>query len=145
MFLCVIRDGHSQRVLGCAMDSVQDPHLVERALRMTYTLRGDVSDELVFHADRGTQFASRQLWQVFQELGIAQSVGSSDVCFENAMPESFWSTLKTEFYDRKKRATRDEGRKAVARWIEIVCNRRRRRSAIGWPARRLRITDRCPN
>lgn len=66
-----------------------------------------------------------------RELGIAQSVGRTGVCFDNVMTESFWSTLKTEFYDRKKWATRDEGRKAVARWIEIVCNRRRRRSAIG--------------
>ena len=47
------------------------------------------------------------------------------------MAESFWSTLKTEFYDRKKWRTRNEARKAVARWIEIVYNRRRRHSSIG--------------
>ncbi len=131
LYLCVIRDGHSRRVLGWAMDSVQDSHLVERALRMAYTLRGEVPEGLVFHADRGTQFTSEQLWQVCQELGIAQSVGRTGVCFDNAMSESFWSTLKTEFYDRKKWATRDEARKAVARWIEIVYNRRRRHSSVG--------------
>ncbi|MGP5573751.1 IS3 family transposase [Corynebacterium casei] len=131
LYLCVIRDGHSRRVLGWAMDSVQDSYLVERALRMAYTLRGEVPDGLVFHADRGTQFTSNQLWQVCQELGIAQSVGRTGVCFDNAMAESFWSTLKTEFYDRKKWATRDEARKAVARWIEIVYNRRRRHSSSG--------------
>ena len=131
LVLCVIRDGHSRRVLGWSMDSVQDSHLVERALRMVHTLRGEVPEGLVFHADRDTQFTSEQLWQVCRELGIAQSVGRTGVCFDNAMTVSFWSTLKTEFYDRKKWATRDEGRKAVARWIEIVCNRRRRRSAIG--------------
>ena len=54
LYLCVIRDGHSRRVLGWAMDSVQDSHLVERALRMAYTLRGDVPEGLVFHADRVT-------------------------------------------------------------------------------------------
>ena len=53
LYLCVIRDGHSRRVLRWAMDSVQDPHLVERALRMAGTLRGDVPDGLVFDADRG--------------------------------------------------------------------------------------------
>jgi len=131
LYLCVIRDGHSRRVLGWAMDSVQDSHLVERALRMAHTLRGDVPEGLVFHADRGTQFTSEQLWQVCQELGIAQSVGRTGVCFDNAMSESFWSMLKTEFYDRKKWSTRDEARKAVARWIEIVYNRRRRHSALG--------------
>lgn len=47
------------------------------------------------------------------------------------MAESFWSTLKTEFYDRRKWATRDEARREVARWIEIFYNRRRRHSSIG--------------
>ena len=97
------------------MDSVQDSRLVERALRIAYTLRGDVPDGLVFHADRGTQFTSEQLRRVCQELSIAQSVGRTGVCFDNAMSESFWSTLKTEFYDRKKWASRDEVRKTVAR------------------------------
>lgn len=131
LYLCVIRDGHSRRVLGWSMDSVQDSYLVERALRMAYTLRGDVPDGVVFHADRGTQFTSEQLWNVCQQLGIAQSVGRTGVCFDNAMAESFWSTLKTEFYDRKEWRTRNEARKAVARWIEIVYNRRRRHSSIG--------------
>ena len=131
LYLCAIRDEHSRRVLGWAMDSVQDSHLVERALHMAYTLRGEVPEGLVFHADRGTQFTSNQLRQVCQELGIAQSVGRTGVCFDNAMSESFWSTLKTEFYDRRKWPTRDEARKSVARWIEIVYNRRRRHSSIG--------------
>ena len=64
LYLCVIRDGHSRRVLGWSMDSVQDSYLLERALRMAYILRGEVPDSVVFHADRGTQFTSEQLWQV---------------------------------------------------------------------------------
>ena len=95
LYLCVIRDGHSRRVLGWAMDSVQDTSLAERALRMAHTLRGDVPDGLVLHADRGTQFTSEQLWEACRNLGIAQSVGRTGVCFDNAMAESFWSTLKT--------------------------------------------------
>lgn len=115
LYLCVIRDGHSRRVLGWAMDSVQDSHMVERALSLAHTLRGDLPDGLVFYADRGIQSMSEQLWRVRQELGIAQSVGRTGVCFDNAVSESFWSTLKTEFYDRKKWASRDEVRKTVAR------------------------------
>ena len=61
--------------------------------------RGDVADGMVFHADRGTQFTSEKLWEVCRNLGVAQSVGRSGVCFDNAMTEPFWSTLKTEFYD----------------------------------------------
>ena len=113
------------------MDSVQDTYLVQRALRMAHTLRGGVPDGLVFHADRGTQFTSEKLWEVCRNLGIAQSVGRTGVCFDNAMAESFWSTLKTEFYDRKRWPTRDAARKAVAYWIEVVYNHRRRNSALG--------------
>ncbi len=85
----------------------------------------------MFHADRGTQFTSEQLWEVCRNLGVAQSVGRTGVCFDNAMAESFWSTLKTEFYDRKRWATRAAARQAVAYWIEVVYNRRRRHSALG--------------
>ena len=75
LYLCAVRDGHSRRVLGWAMDSVQDTSVVERALQMAHTLRGDVADGLVFHADRGRQFTSEKLWEVCRNLGIAQSVG----------------------------------------------------------------------
>ena len=131
LYLCAVRDGHSRRVVGWAMDRVQSTDLVERALKMAYTLRGEVPDGLVFHADRGSQFTSDQLWRVCQQLNIAQSVGRTGVCFDNAMAESFWSTLKTEFYDRQKWTTRDKARKAVAQWIEVVYNRRRLHSALG--------------
>lgn len=95
------------------------------------SFRSDVADGLVFHADWGTQFTSEKLWEVCRNLGVAQSVGRSGVCFDNAMAESFWSTLKTEFYDRKRWSTRDAARAGVARWIEVVYNRRRRHSALG--------------
>ena len=89
LYLCAIRDGRSRRGLGWAIDSVQDSHMVERALRMAYTLRCEAPDGLVFYAERGTQFTSNQLWQVCQELGIAQSIGGIGVCFDVATAESF--------------------------------------------------------
>ena len=100
--------------------------LVEWALRMPYTLRGDVPDGLVFHADRGMQFTSEKLWEFCRNLGIAQSVGRSGVCFDNAMADPFWSRIKTEFYDRKRWPTRVAAPKAVAYWVEVVYNRRHR-------------------
>lgn len=93
LYVCAIRDGHSRRVLGWAMDSVHDTSLVERALPMAHTA---ARDGLVFHADRGAQFTSEQLFDVCRDRGIAQSVGRSRVCFDHAMAESFWSTLKTK-------------------------------------------------
>ncbi|NII86547.1 transposase InsO family protein [Corynebacterium glutamicum] len=132
LYLCVVRDGCSRRVLGWAMDDTQTTRLVERALRMAHTLRRGVLDGVVFHADRGTQFTSDQLYRVCQELGIAQSMGRTGVCFDNSMAESFWSTLKNEFYDRRWWATRDEVCGEVARWIEVFYNRQRRHSALGF-------------
>lgn len=90
------------------MDSVQNTDLVERALR------GDLPADVVFHADRGAQFTSTQLWEASQELGVLQSVGRTGVCWDNAMQESFWSTLKAEFYDRRVWKTRAEAKAQVA-------------------------------
>ena len=132
LYLAAVRDGHSRRVLGWAMDDCQDAGLVDRALRMAHTLRGDVPDDLVFHADRGAQYTSQRLFDTCEELAILQSMGRTGVCFDNAMAESFWATLKTEFYDRRSWPTRAEARREVARWIEIVYNRRRRHSSLDY-------------
>ena len=132
LYLCVVRDACSRRVLGWAMDSHQNADLVERALRTAKILRGQVPDKVVFHTDRGTQYTSTQLHLACEELHIDQSMGRTGVCFDNAMAESFFATLKTEFYHRSTWPTRAQARTAVARWIEVVYNRRRRHSALGY-------------
>lgn len=131
VYLCVIRDGCSRRVLGWAMADRQDSDLVERALRMAHTLREMVPDDVIFHADKGAQYTSAQLHQASVELGLKQSVGRTGVCWDNAMSESFWSPLKTEFFERRVWQTRAEAMRAVAGWIEVVYNRRRLHSALG--------------
>lgn len=113
------------------MDDRQDSDLVERALRMAHTLRGVGAKNVIFHADRGAQYTSAQLHRAAEELGVAQSVGRTGVCWDNAMSESCWSTLKTEFYDRRVWATRFAARREVGRWLEEVYNRRRLHSALG--------------
>src|SRR5699024_12431862 len=114
--------------LGWAMDERQDAGLVDRALRMAHTLRGDVPDDLVFHADRGVQYTSQTLFETCEELGDLQSMGRTGVCWDNAMAEALWATLKTEFYDRRFWPTRAEARRAGARWSGNGYNRRRLRS-----------------
>lgn len=131
VYLCVIRNGCSRRVLGRAMDNRQDSDLVEQALRMAHTLRRIASKKVILHAERGAQYNSGQLHRAAGELGLAQSVGRTGACWDNTMPGSFWSTLKTEFYDRRIWASRSAVRREVGQWIEEVYNRRRLHSALG--------------
>lgn len=134
LYLAAVRDGCSRRVIGYAFADTLHTDLVETALRRAVTFR-DPSTPLtrgvIFHADRGCQYTSDQLAEAAQELGVRLSVGRTGVCWDNAQQESFWSTLKTEHYNRHTFATHAEAIHAVTDWIENVYNRRRRHSALG--------------
>ena len=80
----------------------------------------------------GRRNTSQTLFETCEELAILQSMGRTGVCWDNAMAESFWATLKTEFYDRRFWSTRAEARRGIARWIEIVYNRRRLHSSLDY-------------
>lgn len=131
VYLCVIRDGCSRRVLGWALEDRQTTDLVERTVRIAHTLSEHLPDNVVLHADRGSQFTSSQMHEIAVELHLQQSMGRTGVCWDNAMSESFWSTLKTEFYDRRTWPTRAEAKQAVAHWIEVIYNRQRLHSSLG--------------
>ncbi len=131
LYLCAVRDGCSRRVIGWHIADHLRTGLVEAALRMAVTMRGILPNQVIFHADRGCQYTSTQLAEVAAELGLAQSVGRTGVCWDNACAESFWSTLKTEYYDRHHWATKAEARHGVGTWLEDRYNRRRRHSSIG--------------
>ena len=105
--------------------------LVEKALEMAVAFRTAGSGEIVFHADRGSQYTSDQIAEYANENGLKCSVGRTGVCWDNAQQESFWASLKVEFYYRRPWATRAEAMAAVGDWIERVYNRRRRHSALG--------------
>jgi len=131
LYLCAIRDGCSRRVVGWAVEDHLRTDLVEAALRRAVVLRGQLPEKVIFHADRGTQYTSVQLAEACQHLPMLQSVGRTGVCWDNAAAESFWSTLKTEFYNRRHWPSRAEARLAVGAWIEERYNRTRRHWAIG--------------
>ena len=131
LYLCAIRDGCSRRVVGWAVEDHLRTDLVEDALRRAVTLRGALPDKVIFHADRGTQYTSQQIADACADLPVLRSMGRTGVCWDNAAAESFWSTLKTEFYNRRDWATKAEARLAVGAWIEERYNRLRRHSSIG--------------
>lgn len=131
LYLATVIDAHSRRVIGWAIADHMRTDLVEDALKMAITLRGGKAAGVVFHSDRGTQYASAQIAKFADENGITRSLGYTGVCWDNAMAESFFATLKTEFYYRRVWTTRAKAKLAVGEWIEDRYNRRRRHSSIG--------------
>jgi transposase InsO family protein len=131
LYLCVVRDGCSRRVIGWAIDEHLRADLVESAVAMALAMRGELADTVVLHADRGCQYTSGQLARFAHRHNLTRSVGRTGVCWDNAAAESFWATLKVEFYDRNLWPTRAAAKLAVPDWIERVYNRRRRHSALG--------------
>jgi putative transposase len=134
LYLCAVRDGHSRRVVGYEFSDSLHTDLVETALRRAVSFRDGCTRGVIFHADRGCQYTSTQLHKAARDLRVRLSVGRTGVCWDNSQIESFWSTLKTEFYDRYHFATRAEAIHAVSSWIETVYNRSRRHSALGYLA-----------
>ena len=134
LYLAAVRDGCSRRVLGYAFSDSLHTDIVETALRRAVTFRDAAAGPtagVIFHADRGCQYTSAQLAAAAEELDVRLSVGRTGVCWDNAQQESFWSTLKTEFYQRHRFRTRAEAIHAVSSWIDTVYNHRRRHSALG--------------
>lgn len=134
LYLCAVRDGCSRRVIGYAFAASLHTDVVETALRRAVAFRDPATGptgNVIFHADRGCQYTSTQLADVAGEVDVRLSVGRTGVCWDNAQQESFWSTLKTEYFNRHEFGTHGEAIKGVSTWIETVYNRRRRHSALG--------------
>jgi putative transposase len=131
LYLATVIDAHSRRVIGWAIAEHMRADLVEQALQMAIAMRGELPAKVVFHADRGTQYASAQIAGFAAEHGITRSMGRTGVCWDNAMAESFFATLKTEFYYRRIWPTQARAKIEVGAWIEDRYNRRRRHSALG--------------
>ena len=131
LYLAVVMDAHSRRIIGWAIDETMTADLVEEALAMACTLREDLPEEVIFHSDKGTQYASDQIRDWTKEHGVTRSMGATGVAWDNAMAESFFATLKTEFYYRQSWPTKQAALQGVAKWIEETYNRKRRHSSIG--------------
>jgi transposase InsO family protein len=81
-YLCVVRDGHTRRVLGRVVADHLRADLVESALRQAAALRGELPEKVIFHADRGVQFTSAQLAEVSRAIGVLRSMGKTGVCWD---------------------------------------------------------------
>jgi len=133
LYLAIVLDAWSRRVVGWSMDRSATADLVTRALDMALAVRRP-ADGLIHHSDHGTQYTSIAFGARMREAGIAASMGSVGDSYDNAMAESFFASLETELIDRTLWRDHAEARADVFDWIEVFYNRVRRHSALGYLA-----------
>ena len=130
LYLAAVQDLYSRRVVGWSMANHMRSDLVVDALRMAVARRRPETG-LIHHSDQGSQYVSLAFGQTARDQGIAVSMGSKGDCFDNAVAESFFATLKKELVNRNTWPTRAEMRTAVFDYIEIFYNATRRHSTLG--------------
>ena len=133
LYLSVILDVFSRRVVGWSMQDHLRTELVLAALEMAVSKRRPEAG-LIHHSDHGFQYTSVLFGQRCAAAGIRSSMGTVGDCFDNAMVESFFATLECELLAEHRFRTHDEARTAVFAWIEIFYNRQRRHAALGYMA-----------
>lgn len=131
LYLAAILDLFSRRVVGFAMSERIDRALVLDALRAAVGRRVPNAG-LVHHSDRGSQYASGDYQDALDDLGVTCSMSRKGNCWDNAVAESFFATLKTECVYTRRFATRAEAREAIFEFIEVFYNRRRLHSTLGY-------------
>ena len=133
LYLAVVLDAWSRRIVGWAMATHLRAELVEDALAMAISRRRP-KRRVIHHSDRGSQYTSLAFGKRCREAGILQSMGSAGDAYDNAMCESFFATLECELLDQQRFRTAAEARREVFGFIEGFYNTRRIHSALGYQA-----------
>lgn len=131
LYVAVILDLFSRKVVGLAMGRELSKGLVCDALRTAITRR-DPKPGLLLHSDRGSQYSSNEYRHIIQTRGMRQSMSAKGDCYDNAPTESFFKTLKVEETDRRSFKTRSEAARDIFQFIEVFYNRQRLHSTIGY-------------
>lgn len=131
LYLAAVLDLFSRRVVGWAMSQHIDTALVLSALKMALEARQPARG-LIHHSDRGSQYASAHYQQALAAAGVQCSMSRKGNCWDNAVAESFFSSLKLELVYLTDFATRQQARSALFDYIEVFYNRRRLHSTLGY-------------
>jgi transposase InsO family protein len=131
LYLAAILDLYSRKVVGWSMSERITRQLTLNALAMALRARAPAAG-LVHHSDRGSQYASADYRAALVAAGIDCSMSRKGDCWDNAVAESFFATLKTELVHDEDWQTRAEARSAIFEYLEVFYNRRRRHSSIGY-------------
>ncbi len=130
LYLAVVMDLYSRRIVGWSMSRRINRHLVLNALNMALGRR-QIESNLMHHSDRGVQYLSDDFQDLLKANGITCSMSDKGSCYDNAVVESFFATLKRERIKRRKYRTRDDARADMFDYIERFYNRKRRHGTIG--------------
>ena len=130
LYLAVVMDLYSRRIVGWSMSRWMSRRLVVDALRMALAARRP-EGPLIHHSDRGGQYTSDDFRDELARHGIACSMSASANCYDNAVVESFFGLLKRERVNRVRYRTRDEARADLFEYIEVFYNRKRRHGYLG--------------
>ena len=131
LYLAVILDLHSRRVIGWAVSNRIKRDLAIRALKMAIALRSPPKG-CIFHSDRGSQYCSHDYQKILREHGFKVSMSGKGNCYDNAAVETFFKTIKAELVWRRPWETRRQAETAIFQYINGFYNPRRRHSALGW-------------
>jgi len=129
LYLCAIKDLHSNRIVGYSLDSRMTASLAVAALRNAIGLRSPTAT--IVHSDRGSQFRSRAFVNTLSANGLRGSMGRVGACGDNAAMESFFALLQKNVLDQQRWTTRAELRLAIVTWIEKTYHRTRRQRRLG--------------
>ena len=131
LYLSVLLDLYSRRVVGWAMSERIDQQLVIKALQMAI-LRCRPEPGLIHHTDQGRQYSGAVYVNLLKTYGMLQSMSRRGNCYDNAVAESFFSSLKNELVHHCNFKTRDEARAAIFEYIEVFYNRQRRHQSLDY-------------
>ena len=131
LYLSVILDVFNRRIVGWAMSKRLKKELVITALKQALNHRTPARD-MILHSDQGSQYASGDFQNLLDKHGIIPSMSGKGNCYDNAITETFFHTLKTELIYFKNYQTREEAKSSVFEYIEVFYNRQRRHSSLGY-------------
>lgn len=131
LYVAGVLDRWSRRVIGLSMAGHLRTELVSAALNQARQRRQPAAGCL-HHSDRGCQYASDAYRQLLQSCGLEPSMSRAGNCYDNAVMESFWGTLKSELIHRCRFASRAQARQAIFEYVEVFYNRQRLHSALGY-------------
>jgi transposase InsO family protein len=140
LYLATVIDLATRMVIGWQIAEHMRTCLVTDALQMAIDA-GTVEPKAIFHSDRGTQYTSAEFDAFCTTRHVRRSLGRTGVCWDNAVAEAFFAALKNDLYHRYTWPSRARARLAVAEYIEVFYNRRRRHSSLGYRTPAQAFTD----